>query len=396
MDDRRFDDLSRRVGELALPRLPRRALVGALGGTALAGALGLALDPESADAKKKNKKNKKKKCKDEGQKCDKQKCKKKNKKCCCKNLNCKNNRCEGKGGSCPTKVEFNFTWNSFTPTSGPGTFNAPWGIASDVDGLLYVTDTNNGRVLIFNQSGGLTGQFGTIGTENDQFETPFGIGVNINNDGNKRVIVADPGQPSNEKKLRQFRTSGTFEGHLGVSSLTNPMAVGIDDEDRIWALDATSPGEIFRYGRNGGTNPVIFSPGGSGSLSSPQGIALFRDTDNTLYVFVADTGNQRVVKFRYDNDSSNGLEFVDDAGSAGGGSTSFNQPTGITVDDCGNLYVADRINNRVQQLDKNLNFKSRITSSFSRPTGVAIPPNANLLYIVDSGNNRVVCLNLVK
>ncbi len=388
MDNRQFDDLSRRVSALALPRLPRRTLTAALGGTALAAALGLAPERDAAWAKKKKKKNKK--CKNEGKKCKKSKD-------CCSDLKCIDKRCEEKGGSCPTKVEFNFAWSTFSPNSGPGTFSSPWGIAPDTDGLLYVTDTNNERVLIFNQSGTFSGQFGTEGSENDEFETPFGIGVNINSSGNKRVIVSDPGQPNTDHRLRQFRTSGTFEGDLGVSSLTNPMGVGIDDDDRIWVVDTTGSGQIFRYGQNGGTNPTVFEPGGSGALSSPQGIALFRDKDdNDLYVFVADTGNQRVVKFRHVGDSSDGLEFITAAGSSGGGSKNFNQPIGVTADECGNIYVADRINNRIQQLDKDLTFKSSITSGFSRPTGVSIPPNANLLYIVDSDNNRIVCLNLVK
>jgi hypothetical protein len=45
VDDRRFDELSRRVGALALPRLPRRGVFGFLGIASLAGTLGVALEP---------------------------------------------------------------------------------------------------------------------------------------------------------------------------------------------------------------------------------------------------------------------------------------------------------------------------------------------------------------
>lgn len=383
MDDRLFDDLSRRVGARSPARLPRRAVTAALGVTALAAAIDPWLDRDDASAKKKGKK-----CKDDGKKCSKSGD-------CCGSLKCNDGRCGEKGGNCPTKVDFDFAWSTFNATSGPNSFSQPWGIASDNDGLLYVTDTNNERVLIFNQNGNLSGQFGSEGSENDEFEEPFGIGVNRNNDGNKRVIVADPGQSNTDRKVRQFRSTGQFEGELGVSNLNDPRGVGIDDDDRIWVLDR-SGSQIFRYGPNGGTNPIVFEPSGSGQLSSPEGIALFRDNDNDLYLFVADTGNNRVVKFRHDGDSSDGLQFIDEAGSGGGGSKSFNQPTGITVDKCGNLYVADRLNNRIQQLDKDLDFKSSITSGLNRPTGVAIPEDSNLLFIVDRDNNRVVVLDLVK
>ena len=60
------------------------------------------------------------------------------------------------------------------------------------------------------------------------------------------------------------------------------------------------------------------------------------------------------------------------------------------------LGAMDRLNNRIQQLDKDLDFKSAITSGLNRPTGVVIPPNSNLLFIVDRDNNRIVVLDLVK
>ena len=87
MDERRFDMLSRRVGAQLMPLLPRRGVMHLLGGTALAGLLGVLPELE-ADAKKNKNKNKKKKCKKEGKGCDKNKCKKHDKKCCCKNLKC--------------------------------------------------------------------------------------------------------------------------------------------------------------------------------------------------------------------------------------------------------------------------------------------------------------------
>ncbi len=111
MDDRQFDDLSRRIGDSPLSRLPRRGLIAALGGATLASAWRL---DDDADAKKK-KKNKK--CKKEGKGCDKKKCKKQDKKCCCNNLKCQDSVCVGKGGSCPTEVSFNNAWGSSRPVA---------------------------------------------------------------------------------------------------------------------------------------------------------------------------------------------------------------------------------------------------------------------------------------
>jgi len=391
MDDRQFDTLSRRIGALTRPRLPRRTLMTTLGGASLAGALGLMLDTDAAEARKNNKK---KKCKKEGSKCDKQKCKKQDKKCCCKDLNCKNDVCEGKGPSCSTKVSFN---DDFGGTgSGQGQLNEPWGITVDLSDNLYVTDTNNERVQVFTQSGGFVDEWGTEGSENDQFQEPQGIAFNQDSEGRNRINVGDVGQPTVGRRLRKFRTDGIFEGSIGVAALTNPIGITADENDRIWAVDSTMPGQVFLFDANGG---LIFewTPTGSGALSNPQGIAVFKDDDeNVTSVYVADSGNDRVVKFKYTSNSVDGLQFVTAAGSAGSGNSQFNDPIGIVVDDCGNLWVADRLNNRVQQLNKNLSFETRIISRLNRPTGVALNNDQTSLFVVNNDSDLVVRFDLSK
>jgi DNA-binding beta-propeller fold protein YncE len=398
VDDRRFDQLSRRIAALALPRLPRRALAPLLG-VPLAGALGLLADPDDAFGQKnkgnnnKNKNNdasaekKNKKCKKEGKKCDKKKCKKQDKKCCCKDLKCKNDVCEGQGSQCPTDVDF---------VEEFGNFNDPFGIAIDEDGFVYVTDTGNERVQIFDQNGSFEDEFGEQGTGEEQFQTALGIGVNENSSGQLRIIVADPGQTNDGRKLRRFDDEGNLVGSpIGRAALTDPTGVGIDPDGNIWVVDNVNEGEVFLYDEDGDFI-TSFIPDGDGALDNPQGIAIFEDDDdNATYVYIADTGNNRVVKFEYvSNDSDDGLEFVDDAGSGGSGNSNFNQPTGIAVDECGKVWVADRNNKRIQQLDKNLTFESRFSSSLDRPSGVAINPDGDRLYVVNNDGNSVSIFDL--
>jgi DNA-binding beta-propeller fold protein YncE len=391
VDDRQFDRLSRRVASLPLPNLPRRALVALLGSAALAGGLSPLLDPEVADAQKNRvSAEKKKKCKKEGKKCDKKKCKKKDKKCCCKGLKCQNDRCEEKGGGgCRTDADLNSTWTTFN-SSGPDTFDTPWGIATDEDGNVYVTDQNNERVLVFNSSGSLIEEFGQEGDGSEEFQEPTGIAFN---EDSNRIFVLDPGQANDDRKFRRFQPDGDFDDDLGSADTPEPNGIAVDADDRIWVVDSQDD-SVLRFNAQGGDREV-FDPSGNGALNGPQGIAVFEDDDdNATYVFVADTGNNRIVKFEFVNGN---LDFVDEAGSSGDDNDEFNQPIGIAVDDCGNLWVADRLNNRIQQLDKDLNFESRITLSgngFDRPTGVALSPSGNRLYVTDSENDRVVLLDL--
>ena len=373
VDDRRFDELSRRVGALAPPRLPRRGLLGLLGGATLAGAVGA---PPAAAAR----------CKDEGQKCDKKKCKKKDKKCCCDDLKCKNGRCEPKGGSCRTDVGNGTEFPAFNAPTGPDEFSVPFGITTDLDGNVYVTDTGNERVLVFSANGTLTDEFGIEGQENEDFQEPLGIAFGEQNDGNDRLYIADPGMSSTSRRFRKFRLSGTQPETLGESDLTEPTGVAVDADGNIWVVDRTGTGEVFLFDDNGDLVDS-FSPGGSGALAAPEGIGTFEENNRT-FVYVADTGNDRIVKFEYTGGGD--LDFVDEAGTTGTQSDRFNQPVGIAVDSCGNLWVADRLNNRIQQLDKDLNFESRFSDGFDRPTGVALSPNGRTLYVVDSLNERVV------
>ena len=382
MDDRQFDSLSRRVGGSPLSRLPRRGLIAALGGVAVANAL---LLEDGAEAKKK--KNKKK-CKNEGQGCDKQKCKKQDKKCCCNNLKCNNGVCEGKGGSCPTKV----TFQNFFANVGDGATSSPWGITYDSDGYVYIADKTKSRITIYYADGSNYSQFGSNGTGNGQFKTPFGIAFQSSNN---RLVISDKGQTDVYKKLRRFRTDGSDPNIIGVDNLTQPVGVSVDSNGRIWVVDATDPGEIYLFD-SGGSELASWSPGGSGKLNLPQGIAVYKDSDdNATYVYVADTGNNRIVKFQYTGNSSSGLSYVTAAGSGGSGTSSFNTPVDIALDKCGNLWVTDQLNNRVQVLDKNLNFKTRFTvAQMIAPAGIAL--SGSTLYVVNNGSNNAQRFSLSK
>jgi len=62
--------------------------------------------------------------------------------------------------------------------TGNGDFDSPFGIALDSSGNIYVLDTNNHRVQIFNSAGVFQSTFGTQGTGENQFMFPEGIAVN--------------------------------------------------------------------------------------------------------------------------------------------------------------------------------------------------------------------------
>ena len=71
--------------------------------------------------------------------------------------------------------------------SGPGQFNMAQGVAVDASGRVYVTDTYNHRVQVFDNDGAFLLQWGSYGSAPGQFYRPMGIGIAA--DG--RIYVGD-------------------------------------------------------------------------------------------------------------------------------------------------------------------------------------------------------------
>lgn len=404
MEARQFDEFARRIRALTVPRIPRRGVFSLLGGGAFAGVLGKELaHPNLAEAKK---------CQKEGQKCDKKKCNKKNKKCCCNDLKCKNDRCEGKGSACSTNANFDFSLVSF---DGSDSFSRPWGIATDPDGNFYVTDNNNERVVAFNQNGVFQDEFGDSGQGSNDFVDPHGIGFNVRSNGNFRLYVTDDAQNNNDDRIRNFDGDldepadfGDVDQRLGNDPGEGnifPYGVAVDPNNRVWIVNQTTPGQVFLFDRNGGFI-ATFTPdfpetdADDDQLREPEGIAVYKDSNNNnTFVYVADTDNNRVVKFRYDsNDEEDGLTYITEVGrtdgNSGTGNREFNQPIGLAADRCGNVWVADSFNDRVAVFDKGLEFIDNFDQNFDTPTGVALGPDQDVLYVADSDNNRIVKFDL--
>lgn len=85
-------------------------------------------------------------------------------------------------------------------------------------------------------------------------------------------------------------------------------------------------------------------------LRNPSGIAV----DNSGNIYIADTNNDRLLKFSPDG------TLLKQQGGFGWDGGQVNRPTGLTIDRGLNLYVADSQNKRAQLFDLNLNFISLI------------------------------------
>ena len=308
-----------------------------------------------------------------------------------------------------------------------GQLNTPRGVALDHMGNLYTADTNNHRIRKVDAS---TGNISTVaGTGTDGYSgdggaataarlnSPSGVAV----DGAGNLYIADTGN----SRIRKVDSSGNIstvagtgtDGYSGdgaaatAARLNSPSGVAVDGAGNLYIAD-TGNSRIRKVDSSGnistvaGTGTRGFSGDGAAAtaaqLRNPQGVAL----DGAGNLYIADRFNHRIRKV----DSSGNISTV--AGSAtrgfsgdGAAATSAGLwgPWDVAVDGSGNLYIADRFNQRIRKVDSagvittvagtgTRSFggdgSAATAAQLNGPRGVALDGAGNL-YIADTNNNRI-------
>jgi len=227
---------------------------------------------------------------------------------------------------------------------GGGVLRCPEALAFAPSGDLYVADQFSHVVQRFTPAGRFLGQWGSYGSAPGQLGAVDGLAV----DGRGDVYVLD----STHDRVERFAPSGRLLGE--------------------WGRPGHALGE-FAFGAGSGPDKP---PGGGIAVSGG-------------YVYVADSANNRIQRFRLD-----GSEAIlwGGPGSAPG---QFSSPRGLAVAG-GVVYVADEGNHRVQALDlqgRPLYAEGTFgkgPGQFVNPFGVAV--HGARVYVVDDNNNRIVLL----
>lgn len=201
---------------------------------------------------------------------------------------------------------------------GDGQFVYPMGIALDGDENVYVTDEYLHRVNVYNKDGEFLRRWGTPGSGNGQLNGPAGIAIR---DGTAFVV------DSRSHRVQKFGLDGRYRGQFGSfgqekEQLNMPWGICLDREGNVWVADWRND-RIQSFTPNGQWLMSIGQPGSGGDATVPRWY-----------------GGIRVV------DRQVGL---------------FNRPTGVAVDQDGDIYVADWWNNRVQVLTPEGRFITQFT-----------------------------------
>ena len=210
--------------------------------------------------------------------------------------------------------------------------------------------------------------FGSYGEEAGQFIWPVGIAL----DKDTNVYVTDEWL----HRVTKYGKDGEYLTHWGIQGsgdgeLNRPSGIAISREDTIYIVDSRN-NRVQTFNLEG-TFLGKFGSSGSenGQFNLPWGMCLDRDSN----VFVADWRNDRVQSFTANGEwlATFGTPAVGTSGNCynarvnGGIKHSeapvgtFNRPTGVCVDQDGDIYIADWLNNRVQVLSPEGRFITEFT-----------------------------------
>ncbi|MBI4751827.1 MAG: VCBS repeat-containing protein [Acidobacteria bacterium] len=190
--------------------------------------------------------------------------------------------------------------------TGPGQFRLPEAVTADGSGQrIYVADTGNNRIQWSTDGGTTWADFATIGTGLNQVRGPQGLALDqagnlyVSDTNNKRVLRFNGGVPGVATLL------ASVGGGLG--EVTSPHGLAIDANFNLYIADRVASRVLRISNANTVTTPnsgtVIAQSGNGlspGEVQSPVGVAV--DNDRNLYV--ADSGNNRILMFFRGNSGS--------------------------------------------------------------------------------------------
>ncbi len=214
------------------------------------------------------------------------------------------------------------------------------------------------------------------------------IGVEIDRDGRSvwvfdRCGGNDCGN-STVAPIMKFDATGKFVTSFGAGLFNFPHGLGVDREGNVYVTDERPKngkgGTAMKFSPDGKPLLTFGKPGMPGDgpdyLHGASDIVVAPNGD----IYIADghggATNDRIVKFSKDG------KFIKAWGKHGKGRGELDTPHGIALDSAGRLYVADRINSRVQIFDPDGNVVGE-WKQFGRPSSIAIDKD-DTIYVADS------------
>jgi sugar lactone lactonase YvrE len=247
------------------------------------------------------------------------------------------------------------THGSVDSSGNAARFWAPFGLAADAAGNLYVAELANNSIRKITPEGVVTTVAGLAGSAGSadglgihaQFRNPWSLAVD--SDGN--LYVADASNFTIRKITPdgEVRTLAGLAGALGsadgaasAARFWEPRGVAVDKARNVYVSDSgnhtirkiTPAGVVVTLAGLAGNPGNVDGVGGDARFASPQGLVVAADGA----IYVADPENRRIRKI-----TASGVvtTLARPAGAGGAGGGSGFRPSNVALDASGNLYVTD-------------------------------------------------------
>ena len=213
------------------------------------------------------------------------------------------------------------------------------------------------------------------------------------------VVATFAGTPNNTGSANGPATSASFDFPEGVA-VDGAGTLYVTDSNNNTIRKITAAGVVSTLAGTPGVQNANNGLGAAAGFHNPLGIAV----DGAGTVYVADYGNQMIRKITA---AGNVTTLAGNAGVSGaadgiGTAATFNNPSGITVDGAGNLYVTDAGGNTIRMITPagvvttiagtagahGSADGTGAAASFWNPIGIAVDTAGNL-YVADTGNQTI-------
>lgn len=269
---------------------------------------------------------------------------------------------------------------SFKPSAPSGqppfsAVKAPFDVRTDDQGRIWVLDSTNSRIRLFDKDGGFLGGWGGHGDGKNSFSLPEALAISKGN-----LYVADTWN----HRASRYSFNGEFKG--SVTGFMGPRGIAAGADGSVWVAD-TGNSRVVRYGADLGSPQVVASVGADpGQVKGPVGIAVAPSGN----VYVTDPGNKRVQVLDKNGKyvSSISIPWLGDGWQAR-----------VEVDKNGTVYLSNPGQSQIESFDRSGKPARKWTTDdagekFVRPIGLALDPRQNVLFVMDTASQKVMKISL--
>ncbi|HVU18429.1 MAG TPA: hypothetical protein VHD32_16110 [Candidatus Didemnitutus sp.] len=308
------------------------------------------------------------------------------------------------------------------------TYNYPSALAFDSAGILYVADTYNQTIRKVATDGSASTYVGTtlaaghVDATGTAAKLNLPAGLAFDTSGN--LYISEQGNNTIRKVASGGAVttlagggatgydSGRADGTGTNALFSAPSGLAVDSSGNIFLADYRN--SLIRKITSAGVVTTIAGAGGVGGSLNGTGYIVaptlfWRPTnlamDNSGNIFVADTFGEVIRKIALDGTVTTFAGNSKLAGTTDGKGTaaSFDGPTGLAVDNAGNVVVADTYNHTIRQVAPDGTVSTLAgtagtagsadgigkAATFNLPSGVAVDNAANAVYVADYGNHTI-------